>query len=427
MTAVDDSHLPAWIQRDDGGRLVADGVLLESIAREFGTPAYVYSRRAIEQTFAAFVAALVGRDALLCYAVKANSSLAVLDLFRRMGAGFDIVSGGELERVLFTGAAADRIVFSGVGKSTVEIGRALQAGVRCFNVESEAELERIDRVAGDLGRRAPVSIRVNPDVDAATHPYISTGLKRNKFGIAHDRALAAYRRAAQLPNLSVQGIDCHIGSQITEVAPFLAALDKVLELVDRLADDGIDLSHLDLGGGLGIRYADENPPSPRTLMDAIFDRLDRWRPAGPPPVLFEFGRALVGNAGVLLTRIEYLKSNGEHHFAVVDAAMTELLRPTLYEAWHEVVPVQRSTAGPTHYDIVGPVCESGDWLARGRLLAVEAGDLLAVLSAGAYAAQMASNYNTRPLVPELMISGGQAVQIRPRQSLTEIFATERML
>ena len=328
MNAID-QRLPAWIQRDGSGRLLADGVSLEAIAREFGTPAYVYSRKAIEETFAAFSSALTGRRSLLCYAVKANANLGVIDLYRRLGAGFDIVSGGELERVLAAGASADRIVFSGVGKTVAEIRRALQVGVRCFNVESEAELERINEVAGSMGRRAPISLRVNPDVDASTHPYISTGLKRNKFGIAHDRALAVYRHAARLANLKIVGIDCHIGSQITELSPFLAALDKLLELVDRLDDAGISLEHLDLGGGLGIRYDDEQPPSPRQLLDALFGRLESWRPGAVPEILFEFGRALVGNAGILLTRVEYLKSNGEYHFAVVDAAMTELLRPAL--------------------------------------------------------------------------------------------------
>lgn len=426
-----DRRLPDWIRRDPSGQLLADGVSLESLAREFGTPAYVYSRQAIERTFGDFASALAGRRTLLCYAVKANANLAVIDQFRRLGAGFDIVSGGELERVLATGAAAERIVFSGVGKTVAEIRRALEVGVRCFNVESEAELERIDEIAGAMGRRAPISLRVNPDVDAATHPYISTGLKRNKFGIAHERAPAVYRRAATLPNLKVVGIDCHIGSQITELSPFLAALDKVLELVDRLEDEGITLDHLDLGGGLGIRYDDEHPPSPRQLMDALFARLENWRPGAVPEVMFEFGRALVGNAGILLTRVEYLKRNGDHHFAVVDAAMTELLRPALYQSWHDVVPVV--TAGQPGrdcrqtYDIVGPVCESGDWLARGRELAIAPGDLLAILSAGAYAAQMSSNYNSRPRAPELMISDGRAHVVRDRETVASLYSGERPL
>ncbi len=428
MNAID-QRLPAWIQRDGSGRLLADGVSLEAIAREFGTPAYVYSRKAIEETFAAFSSALTGRRSLLCYAVKANANLGVIDLYRRLGAGFDIVSGGELERVLAAGASADRIVFSGVGKTVAEIRRALQVGVRCFNVESEAELERINEVAGSMGRRAPISLRVNPDVDASTHPYISTGLKRNKFGIAHDRALAVYRHAARLANLKIVGIDCHIGSQITELSPFLAALDKLLELVDRLDDAGISLEHLDLGGGLGIRYDDEQPPSPRQLLDALFGRLESWRPGAVPEILFEFGRALVGNAGILLTRVEYLKSNGEYHFAVVDAAMTELLRPALYQSWHDVVPVALGpgSVGSLTYDVVGPVCESGDWLAKGRELAIAPGDLLAILSAGAYAAQMSSNYNSRPRAPELLISDGRAHVVRARESVADLFAGERTL
>ena len=424
-----DTRLPDWIRRDDAGRLLADGVSLESIAGEFGTPAFVYSRSAIEQTFGGFVDALAGRHSLLCYAVKANANLAVIDVFRRLGAGFDIVSGGELERVLATGAAADRIVFSGVGKTVAEIRRALEVGVRCFNVESEAELERIDGIATATGRRAPISLRVNPDVDASTHPYISTGLRRNKFGIAHDRALDVYRRAATLPGLRIVGIDCHIGSQITELSPFLAALDKLLELVDQLSAAGITLEHLDLGGGLGIRYEDEQPPTPRQLIDALFERLEQWRPGAVPEVMFEFGRALIGNAGLLLTRVEYLKNNGEHHFAIVDAAMTELLRPALYQSWHGVVPVTTRPAPPPTqaYDVVGPVCESGDWLARGRELAIAPGDLLAILSAGAYAAQMSSNYNSRPRVPELMIADGRTHVVRARETVAGLFASERTL
>lgn len=424
-----DQRLPAWIRRDGSGQLLADGVSLDAIAREFGSPAYVYSREAIEQTFATFAAALAGRRSLLCYAVKANANLAVIDVYRRLGAGFDIVSGGELERVLAAGASADRIVFSGVGKSVAEIRRALQVGVRCFNVESEAELERINEVAGQTGQRAPISLRVNPDVDASTHPYISTGLKRNKFGIAHDRALDVYRRASGLANVKIVGIDCHIGSQITELSPFLAALDKLLELVDRLDDAGIVLEHLDLGGGLGIRYDDEEPPSPRQLLDALFGRLEAWRPGAVPEVMFEFGRALIGNAGILLTRVEYLKSNGEYHFAIVDAAMTELIRPALYQSWHDVVPVAIGTGSvtPQTYDVVGPVCESGDWLAKGRELAIAPGDLLAILSAGAYAAQMSSNYNSRPRAPELMISDGRAHVVRAREAVADLFAGERPL
>ncbi len=454
------------------GELLAEELALTDIAERFGTPTYVYSRSAIVEAFSEFQRAAAGRKVLVCYALKANSNLAVIDLLARQGAGFDIVSGGELQRVLAAGGDPGKTVFSGVGKSEAEMRMALQAGVRCFNVESESELHHLNRVAASLGKRAPVSLRVNPDVDAGTHPYISTGLRENKFGIAHEAALAAYRTAAALPNLHVVGIDCHIGSQITDTAPFLAALDKVLELVDTLHAEGIVLHHLDLGGGLGIRYSDETPPSRAALLAAVFERLQRHPRGQQYELLFEFGRSIVGNAGVLLTRVEYLKENGGRHFAVIDAAMNDLMRPALYEAWHEVLPVRQpnadagagagagadsgstragghgsqgsaspaatttsnasaaaNTAQPIEavYDIVGPVCESGDWLARGRTLTLAEGDLLAIGSAGAYGMAMSSNYNTRPRAAEVIVDGAQAHLVRERESIESLFALERPL
>jgi len=409
-------------------RLLAEDVALADIAERFGTPTWVYSTAAIASAFDEFATAAAGRKVLVCYALKANANLAIVDLLARRGAGFDIVSGGELERVLAAGGDASRIVFSGVGKKRDEMRRALEIGVRCFNVESESELRRLDEVAGALGRRAPVSLRVNPDVDAGTHPYISTGLRENKFGIAHEDALRVYRLAASLPNLDVRGIDCHIGSQITTIEPFLAALDKVLELLDALAAAGIALEHLDLGGGLGIRYDDETPPSRAALLQAVFERLDRHPRGCELEVLFEFGRSIVGNAGVLLTRVEYLKSNADRRFAIVDAAMNDLMRPSLYEAWHDVLPVDASAPRESAaWDVVGPVCESGDWLARGRQLAIGEGDLLALMSAGAYGMAMSSNYNTRPRGAEVLVSGDKAVLVRERERVEDLFALERRL
>jgi len=408
--------------------LLAEDVALAEIAERFGTPTWVYSKAAIASAFDEFAAAAAGRKVLVCYALKANSNLAVVDLLARRGAGFDIVSGGELERVLAAGGDPSRVVFSGVGKQRAEMRRALEAGVRCFNVESESELRRLDEVAGSIGRRAPVSLRVNPDVDAGTHPYISTGLRENKFGIAHDEALRVYRLAASLPNLRVVGIDCHIGSQITTIEPFLAALDKVLELVDALAGEGIVLEHLDLGGGLGIRYDDETPPSRAALLQAVFGRLDRHPRGAGFEVLFEFGRSIVGNAGVLLTRVEYLKANGDRRFAIVDAAMNDLMRPSLYEAWHDVLPVEQGLPREADtWDLVGPVCESGDWLARGRRLAIAEGDLLAIMSAGAYGMAMSSNYNTRPRGAEVLVDCDRALLVRERERVEDLFALERRL
>jgi diaminopimelate decarboxylase len=403
--------------------LHAEAVPLSSIAEQHGTPCFVYSRAALTDAYRAFDTAFQGRDHLVCYAVKANSNLAILNLFARLGSGFDIVSGGELARVLGAGGDPRKIVFSGVGKSAEEMRQALAADILCFNVESESELYRLDRVAGEMGKVAPVSLRVNPDVDARTHPYIATGLKQNKFGVAYDHAPALYRRARGLPHIRVEGIDCHIGSQLTEIAPFAAALDKILDLLDRLQREGITISHLDLGGGLGIRYRDETPPAPgdyaRALTALIGNR--------PQKLLFEPGRLLTGNAGVLLTRIEYLKHGEERNFAVVDAAMNDLMRPALYDAWHDVLPVIAGTAGEKSYDIVGPVCESGDFLARGRQLAVSEGDLLAVMSAGAYGMSMSSNYNTRPRAAEVMVDGNTSHLVRERESVAELMSREILL
>jgi diaminopimelate decarboxylase len=415
-----------WLEHRDGG-LHAEDVPLETIARRFGTPTYVYSRAAIESAYAEFAAAAAGRRVLVCYALKANSNLAIVDLLARAGAGFDIVSGGELERVLAAGGSASKVVFSGVGKSESDIDRALQVGVRCFNVESASELRRLSRIAHAAGRRAPVSLRVNPDVDAGTHPYISTGLRENKFGVPYDTALDTYREAASLPGIDVVGIDCHIGSQITEVSPFVAALERLIALVGRLADAGIRLRHLDLGGGLGIAYDDEQPPSRRAMLEAVFARIDASPAVRDLEVMFEFGRSIVGNAGLLLTRVEYLKANGDKHFAIVDAAMNDLMRPALYEAYHRIVPVVARDAPARVYDVVGPVCESGDWLGRERSLAIAEGDLLAVLSAGAYGMAMSSNYNTRPRAAEVMVDRDRAWVVREREPVESLYALERRL
>ena len=406
-----------------GGVLHAESVSLESIAREFGTPCYVYSRGAIESAYREYADACVGRDAQVCYAVKANSNVAVLNLLARLGSGFDIVSGGELARVLAAGGLAEKTLFSGVGKTEVEMRQALEAGILCFNVESEQELERLDAVATSMGKRAPVSLRVNPDVDAHTHPYISTGLKENKFGIAYEDAQRLYRKAAALSGLKITGIDFHIGSQLTQVAPFLAALDKILEFVDRLQIDGLNLEHIDLGGGLGIRYQNETPPAVATYLDALLARLGTRR----LKILLEPGRSLVGNAGLLLTRVEYLKHGADKNFAIVDAAMNDLMRPALYEAWHDVVPVTPRAAAPLTYDVVGPVCESGDWLGRNRLLALAAGDLLAIMSAGAYGMSMSSNYNSRPRAAEVIVDGRQMHLVRPRENREDLYSSERVI
>jgi diaminopimelate decarboxylase len=416
------------------GHLQLDGHSLSDLARRFGTPLYVYSRRAMLDALAGYQRALAGRPHLVCYAMKANSSLAVLQTFAQAGCGFDIVSGGELERVLAAGGDPARVVFSGVGKSRAEMRQALLAGVRGFNVESLGELDRLSEQAVALGRRAPVSLRVNPDVDAGTHPYISTGLRHNKFGIAHGQALAAYRHAASLPGLTVSGIDCHIGSQITQVEPYLDALDRVLDLVEAVEAAGIAIHHVDLGGGLGITYTDEQPPEAAELVGRMLQRMDA-RGHGHREVLLEPGRSLVGNAGVLLTEVQYLKpgedaaagDGGGRNFCIVDAAMNDLVRPAMYEAWMAIEPcVQRAGPAPT-WDVVGPVCESGDWLGRDRALAVQPGDFLAVLSAGAYGMAMAGNYNTRPRAAEVMVDGAQVFVIREREQVRDLYAGERLL
>ena len=405
------------------GVLHAESVPLTAVAERFGTPCYVYSRAALTNALLEFQQELSGLDALVCYAMKANSNLAVLNVFARLGAGFDIVSGGELQRALAAGGDPQKIVFSGVGKRADEIRQALDAGILCFNVESAAELERLNEVAGSHGRKAPISLRVNPDVDAKTHPYISTGLKENKFGVAFDEALALYHRAAELPHLTINGIDCHIGSQLLDAAPFAEALDKLLQLVDRLQSEGIQLHHIDLGGGLGIRYRDETPPSIQAYLAPLLGELKNRR----LKILFEPGRRLVGNAGILLTRVEYLKPGEAKNFAIVDAAMNDLARPALYDAWHDIQPVSPRTGSPRAWDIVGPVCESSDFLGRERPLDLQAGDVLAVMSAGAYGMTMSSNYNTRPRAAEVMIDGDTMHLIRRRETINDLYAHETLL
>jgi diaminopimelate decarboxylase len=408
-----------------GDTLCLDGCVLHDLAREYGSPLYVYSRRAMLAALQAYRQALAGRSHRIHYAMKTNSSLAVVQTFLRAGCGVDIVSGGELERALAAGARGGDIVFSGVGKTRTEMQRALEVGVRCFNVESEPELELLSEVAASLGRRAPVSLRVNPDVDAGTHPYISTGLKGNKFGIAHERAIAVYRRAAALPGIEVVGIDCHIGSQITSVAPYLDAVDRVLDLVDALQREGIRLRHLDVGGGLGITYADEQPPGADALVRGVLERIEA-RGHGALELLLEPGRSLVGNAGVLLTEVLYLKPGEQKNFCIVDAAMNDLLRPTLYDAYMGIVPCRRRDESARTWDVVGPVCESGDWLGRDRALALQPGDVLAVLSAGAYGMAMASNYNSRPRPAEVMVEDGRAWLIREREKVEDLWRGERL-
>ena len=398
------------------GVLHAEEIALDDIARRYGTPCYVYSRAAIESAYGEFSRALQGRDAMVCYSVKANSNLAVLALLARLGAGFDIVSGGELARVVAAGGDPARTLFSGVGKSGTEIQFALEKGIGCINVESEAELARVEQVARRLGRRAPVALRVNPDIDPKTHPYISTGLRGNKFGVGHAEAEDLYRRAARLDGIELVGIGCHIGSLLTEARPFVAAVERLVELVGRLERAGIRLRHIDVGGGFGIRYKDEAPEPVAAFVGGTLAAL------GPRPhkVIFDPGRSIVGNAGVLLTKVEYVKPR----FLVVDAAMNDLIRPALYGAWHDVKTVRESAPGDTVYDIVGPVCESADFLAKGRRLAAAEGDLLAVLSAGAYGMSMSSNYNSRCRVPEVLVEGSSAHLVRRREAVGELFAHE---
>ncbi len=424
-----------FLAREDG-ELRLDGHGLAALGARFGTPLFVYSRRAMLAAFQSYEKALQGRKHLVCYAMKANANLAVLQTFAQAGAGFDIVSGGELVRVLAAGGEASRVVFSGVGKTRAEMRQALAAGVRCFNVESESEIDALNEEALASGCRAPVSLRVNPDVDAGTHPYISTGLKGNKFGIAHGQALGAYRRAASLPGLHVVGIDCHIGSQITQLAPYLDALDRLLDLVEAVEAVGIPIHHVDVGGGLGITYSDETPPDASVMVRSLLQRLDE-RGHGHREVLFEPGRSLVGNAGVLVTEVLVLKpgaqqqaaagGDGGKNFCIVDAAMNDLLRPAMYGAWMAIEPCVMRPDASTVWDVVGPVCESGDWLGRDRALAVLPGDKLAVLSAGAYGMAMASNYNTRPRAAEVMVDGPRVHLVREREEVRALFAGERLL
>ncbi|MGB1140598.1 MAG: diaminopimelate decarboxylase [Halioglobus sp.] len=405
-------------------RLYAEGVAVSDIAARHGTPCYIYSRAALESAFGAYVAALEGCEHLVCYAVKANSNLAVLDVLARAGAGFDIVSGGELQRVLRAGGDPAKVVFSGVGKTPAEMAQALQAGIRCFNLESAAELDVLDRVAGDMGRVAPVSVRVNPDVDAMTHPYISTGLRENKFGLSAEDARQVYRRARDLEHVEVVGLDCHIGSQLTEISPFIDALHRLLSLVDELAADGITIRHLDLGGGLGVRYRDEEPPSVADYIGAIREVLgDR-----DIELMFEPGRSIAANAGLLVMQVEYLKSTPDHHFALVDTAMNDMIRPALYQAWLDIQPVERGTNGTRQqWDIVGPVCETGDFLGKERDLALAAGDLLAMSGAGAYGFTMSSNYNSRPRAAEIMVDGDRDFVVRERESFEDLVRGESRL
>ncbi|MCI4440511.1 diaminopimelate decarboxylase [Tibeticola sp.] len=426
MTAPRLPGHPHLAYRD--GRLWLEAVALDTLAERFGTPLFVYSKAAMLEALSAYQRGLEGRDGLICYAMKANSTLAVLQLFARAGCGFDIVSGGELQRALAAGADPAKIIFSGVGKTRAEMNAALDAGIGCFNVESEAELEVLSAVALARGQRAPVSLRVNPNVDAKTHPYISTGLKSNKFGIAHERAVRVYRHAAGLPGLRVIGIDCHIGSQITDSTPYLDALERVLDLVDAIEAEGLRLEHLDFGGGLGIDYHGETPPAADALWRLLLERLDA-RGYGNRRLLVEPGRSLVGNAGVCLTEVLYLKPGDEKNFCIVDAAMNDLPRPAMYEAYHEIVPLRPGAARSDAplWDVVGPVCESGDWLGRDRALDPAVGDRLAVLSAGAYCMSMASNYNTRPRAAEVLVDGATVHLIRQRERLPDLWKNETLL
>ena len=430
MTSPTDQHTdprPAGFPHFhyQNGTLHAEQVCLASLANELGTPLYVYSNASLNAAWQSYAQAIKGQRVLVCYGMKANSNLAILQTFARMGSGFDIVSGGELKRVIAAGGDPGKVVFSGVGKQDWEMALALQEGVKCFNVESVAELHRLSQVASRLGKTAPVSLRVNPDVDAQTHPYISTGLKENKFGIAIEMAPQAYRLAKTLPGLNVVGVDCHIGSQITEVSPYLDALDKLLTLIAQLKTEGIELRHLDLGGGLGIRYDDETPLAPEILLTAVFERLATQ--GLDLELVLEPGRSLVGNAGILLTTVQYLKPTEDKDFAIVDAAMNDLLRPALYEAWHGLLPVKPRSGVTTVYDIVGPICESADWLAKGRSLALQEHDLLAIESAGAYGFVMAGHYNSRPRGAEVLVDGDQWHLIRERETFEDLVRGEHLL
>ncbi|NQE50557.1 diaminopimelate decarboxylase [Herbaspirillum rubrisubalbicans] len=421
------------------GALHAEQVSLQALAEQFGTPLYVYSKAALVESFSAYANACrtAGRadgakgGALVCYSVKSNSNLAVLNLLGKLGSGFDIVSAGELLRVVAAGGDARKVIFSGVGKGRDEMKLALEHDILCFNVESIPEVARLNEVAGALGKRARISLRVNPNVDAKTHPYISTGLKENKFGVAYEDALNCYRTAAALPHIEVVGIDCHIGSQLLDDSPLLEALDKIIDMVDALEAEGIPIHHLDIGGGIGIRYDDEQPVAIDHYLARVFARVDAWRAkkydGRPIQVMFEPGRSVVGNAGLLLTEVQYLKHGEEKNFAVVDAAMNDLMRPAMYEAWHGVQTVKENAGQPRIYDVVGPVCESGDWLARARELAIEEGDLLALMSAGAYGMTMASNYNTRGRAAEVLVDGQQAHLVRARENPADLFALEKIV
>ena len=430
QAANPDTHnLPGEPFYYQDGHLYAEGVPLSNIAESVGTPAYVYSRAAIEERWKSYDEAFAGRDHLVCFAVKANSNIAILNLLARLGSGFDIVSVGELERVLKAGGIPGRVVYSGVGKTREDMRHALQVGIGCFNVESEPELELLNEVAGELGTRAPVSVRVNPDVDPNTHPYISTGLKDSKFGIPIGRAFAVYERAQEMANIEIRGVAAHIGSQLTEVDPFIESMERLLDLVGDLMDAGIEPKWLDLGGGLGVRYFDETPPEPDEFVVALMDHFQsKGTSYQKLKLIIEPGRSIVGNAGVLLTRVQYLKHGETRNYAIVDAAMNDLMRPALYDAWQDIVPVERDSHEQTQlYDVVGPVCESGDFLGRDRELAVSAGDLLCVWSAGAYGAVMSSNYNTRPRAAEVMVDGDKFYVVRKRETVEQLFSLESTL
>jgi len=413
-----------YFNYQDDGQLWAEDVPLQALAEQYGTPLYVYSRATLERHWKAFDSAVGQHPHLVCYAVKANSNLGVLNTLARLGSGFDIVSGGELERVIAAGGDPKKVVFSGVGKTPAEMKRALELGIKCFNVESEPELERLNKVAGELGVIAPISLRINPDVDAKTHPYISTGLRDNKFGIAFDRAPDVYKFAQSLPNLNVQGIDCHIGSQLTNIDPFIDATDRLLALIDDLKAQGINIRHLDVGGGLGVVYRDELPPQPSDYAKALLGRLENHQDL---ELIFEPGRAIAANAGILLTRVEFLKHTEHKNFAIIDAAMNDLMRPALYQAWQDIVPVSPRKGEAQTYDLVGPICKTGDFLGKDRALVLQEGDLLAVRSAGAYGFVMSSNYNTRTRAAEVMVDGKQSHLVRQREELTSLWQLEQIL
>ena len=412
----------SFIQANQGV-LFAESVSLEAIAKQFGTPTYVYSKNTLIQTFESFKKGLLKTDHLICFAVKANSNIAILNLFANLGAGFDIVSGGELERVLYAGGDPQKIVFSGVGKTASEIEAALKANILCFNVESRSELIRIEEVAKKINLKAPISIRVNPDVDAKTHPYISTGLKDNKFGVDFNQALALYLEAKSMGHIEIKGIDCHIGSQITELKPFVDALDRVLSLVDQLKKNDIHLSHIDIGGGIGICYQDESPPDFEIYTKEILNKVQNLN----VKIIFEPGRALVGNAGVLLSKVEYLKQNDVKHFAIIDAAMNDLMRPTLYDAYHEIKVVREHDTKPQPFDVVGPVCESGDFIAKNRSLKLKENDLVCIMSAGAYGMSMSSNYNSRGRAAEVMVDRDKVFEVRTREKTSDLFKLEKKI